>query len=133
MNGAPGGSDNGEAVTSLSVPLNDASVGFIAALAASGIDVAEPLGWVTLDPGSRHVRIGFIVALDDGDVVVVPCVDATAVQIGEICRQAEDVKLDGPTGSQWTRLRNLEGWESAILEPVYGAPPTPQCPHAPLP
>ncbi len=134
MSAAVGGSGDSEAMTSLPPSLNDVSVEYLAALLASGIELASPDGLVSMDPEGGYVRIGFMIVLDDGDIVAVPCEDASAMQIAELCRQAEVVKLDGPTGSQWTRLRHLAGWESSILEPVYGVcGSTPRCAHARLP
>ncbi|MEV0247899.1 hypothetical protein AB0H76_15005 [Nocardia sp. NPDC050712] len=114
---ADSGSSDRELVTSLPPSLNDVSVGFVAAMAEAGIEVAAPLGRVTAERECRYFRVGFVMVLDAGGVVAVPCEDATALQISEILRQAEVARLDGPKGPRWMRVPG-EGWACSILEPA---------------
>ena len=129
MTAAPDPADR-EVITSLPATLNDISVSYIASLAEIGIELVA-YGSVTIDPEPRYARIGFVRLTDDGGAVAAHCVDATALQIAELCRQAEIALLDGPIGPLWRRLRS--GWECSILEPVADARPIPQCRRVPRP
>lgn len=121
-----------EAVTALTPALEDVSVDFVAGLAEVDIDLCGPQGWVSVDPGCRYARIGFVVVWDDGEVSAVACVNATAVQVGEVCRQGEWAKLNGPTGPRWRRIPD-RGWELSIREPIAADefPPIARCHRVP--
>lgn len=128
MTAEPKPSDRG-LVSSLPPTLNDVSVSFVAAMAELGIELTAH-GRVTVDHGSNLARIGFVALLDVGGAVAAHCADATALQISEICRQAELALLDGPIGPQWRKIR--AGWECSILEPSFDATlPSPRSWHAP--
>lgn len=127
MNGMPPPRDRRRLIRPLSQPLNDVGADHVSALADMRVYLVAPEGYVTAERDCRYARIGFMVYLDDGRLIAVPCVDATALQVAEVARQADDVKINGGlAGPRWTRIRN--GWECSILEPVARTPlPIPRC------
>ncbi|WP_280441047.1 hypothetical protein [Nocardia brasiliensis] len=91
------------------------------ALSEVGVEIGEPSGQVTPDAAHEYARIGAVVMYDDGLVEAVPCTDATMEQMGEVVRQAEIARADGPVGEWWQRIAGL-GWEASVYEPISVVP-----------
>lgn len=96
---------------------------YIAALRDLRIEVVGASAKVALSPDRGFVGIGFVLIYDSGLIQAAAYIGATASQIGEIIRQAELARVNGPVGEQWRRIAD-QGWEATVLEPVYVAPPT---------